>query len=214
MTSSRSVVQDLQVTQLNDPEGVTWTEAQLISALNQALRMLQLLRPDATAKHAIVNVQEGPRQSIPIDGVRLIRVVCNVRSNGASGQVIRLVQKEDLDSASGSWMQATGLLVKEYMYDSRIPKQFFIYPAVTVEKQIEIEYSARADTVTNLNFDQPLPVDAMYSQPIQELMMYKLLSGDATNGASGNDHLTIANELLGVKDTQSERISAARKGSS
>ena len=212
MISSRSVVQDLQVTQLNDPEGVTWTEAQLISALNQALRMLQLLRPDATAKHASVNAQEGVRQTIPIDGVSLIRVVCNIRSNGARGQVIRLVQKEDLDSASGSWMQATGLLVKEYMYDSRIPKQFFIYPAVTVDKQIEIEYSARADTVTSAAFDNDLPVDAIYAQPLQELMMYKLLSGDATNGSNGAEHLQIAMELLGVKDEQAAKLSAARKG--
>lgn len=213
MISSRSVVQDLQITQLNDPEGVTWTEAQLISALNQALRMLQLLRPDATAKHAIVNAQDGSRQLIPVDGVRLIRVVCNVLSNDASGQVIRLVKKEDLDSASHSWMQSTGLSVKEYMYDSRIPKQFFIYPSVTIDKRIEIEYSARADTVTSLTFDDALPVDAMYAQPVQELMMYKLLSGDTTNGTSGSEHLRIATELLGVKDAQEERLSAARKGS-
>lgn len=213
MISSRSVVQDLQVTQLNDPEGVTWTEAQLISALNQALRMLQLLRPDATAKHTIVDIQDGVRQLIPADGVRLIRVICNIKPDGTRGQVIRLVQKEDLDSASGSWMQSTGLLVKEYMYDSRIPKHFFTYPRVTVNNQIEIEYSARADTVTSATFDDDLPVDVMYAPPIQELMMYKLLSGDATNGASGNEHLQIANELLGVKDTQAERLSAARKGS-
>lgn len=212
MISSRSVVQDLQVTQLNDPEGVTWTEAQLISALNQALRMLQLLRPDATAKYAVMNVQKGVRQSIPTDGVRLIRVVCNILPNGSQGQVIRLVNKEDLDSSSGSWMQATGLLIKEYMYDSRIPKQFFVYPAVATTNQIEIEYSARADTVTSANFNDALPVDVMYAQPIQELMMYKLLSGDATNGSSGNDHLSIATELLGVSDAQSERLSAARKG--
>lgn len=212
MISSRSVVQDLQVTQLNDPEGVTWTEAQLISALNQALRMLQLLRPDATAKQAIVNVQPGARQAIPSDGVRLIRVVCNVESDGAAGQVIRLVQREDMDSASGSWLRATGLLVKEYMFDSRMPKQFFIYPRVREDKKIEIEYSACADTVTSATFNSALPVDAMYSQPLQELMMYKLLSGDATNGNNGAEHLQIAMELLGVKDAQSERLSAARKG--
>ena len=213
MISSRSVVQDLQVTQLNDPEGVTWTEVQLISALNQALRTLQLVRPEATAKSAVVNVQSGARQTIPSDGARLMRVVCNIEDNGTSGQVIRLVQREDMDSASGAWLKATGLIVKEYMFDSRMPKHFFIYPRVREDRKIEIEYSARADTVTSATFSNALPVDPMYSQPLQELMMYKLLSGDATNGNNGAEHLQIAMELLGVKDAQSERLSAARKGS-
>lgn len=213
MISSRSVVQDLQITQLNDPEGVTWTEAQLISTLNQALRMLALLRPDATAKTAIMNLVTGVRQSIPSDGVRLIRVVCNVRDNGQAGQVVRLVQKEDLDSASHSWMSATGIHVKEYMFDPRIPKQFFIYPAVLSSCKIEIEYSAHAEVVTSANYDEALPVDDMYSQPIQELMMYKLLSGDSTNGQEGASHLKLATELLGIKDIQDERLSSARKSS-
>ena len=212
MISSRSVVRDLQVTQLNDPEGVTWTEAQLISALNQALRTLQLLRPDVTAKHAIVNIQSGARQQIPSDGLRLIRVVCNTLSNGSQGPVVRLVKKEDLDSANALWTQSVGTFVREYMYDSRTPKYFFIYPSVATDKQIEIEYSAEPDTVTSENFDDTLPVDAAYSQPIQELMMYKLLSGDATNGTGGADHLRIATELLGVNQAQQERLSAARKG--
>lgn len=212
MLSSRSVVQDLQVTQLNDPEGVTWTEAQLISALNQALRTLTLIRPECTAKEAVIDLIDGARQKIPADGFRLIRVVRNVRASGEMGQVIRLVKKEDLDSASHSWMSATGTHVKEYMFDSRIPKQFFIYPNVMEGSQVEIEYSARADIVTSENFDDDLPVDVIYSQPIQELMMYQLLSGDSSNGDSGATHLQLANELLGVKDTQDERLSAKRKG--
>lgn len=211
MISSRSVVEGLQRTQLNDPEGTTFQQAELIDALNQALRTLTLLRPDATAKNAIVNMALGARQQIPEDGVRLIRVICNMRANGHVGQVIRLVQKEDLDSSSHSWMAATGLLVKEYMFDARVPKQFFVYPTVPSSCQVEIEYSAHAKTITAENFDEPLPVDAMYSQPIQELMMYVLLSGDSTNGSSGTDHLQIAMQLLGVQDLNDERLSPSRK---
>lgn len=212
MLSSRSVVQDLQVTQLNDPEGVTWTEAQLISALNQALRTLTLLRPECTAKEAVIDLVNGARQKIPADGFRLIRVIRNVRASGEMGQVIRLVKKEDLDSASHSWMSAAGTHVKEYMFDRRIPKQFFIYPNVVEGSQVEIEYSARADIVTPENFDDDLPVDVIYSQPVQELMMYKLLSGDTSNGTSGAEHLQLAAELLGIKDVQDELLSAMRKG--
>ena len=213
MISSRSVVTGLQRTQLNDPEGETFQEPELIDALNQALRTLTLLRPDATAKYATVNIQRGARQIIPADGVRLIRVISNIRESGQRGQIPRLVQKEDMDSMSHDWMQAAGTHVKEYMFDARVPKQFFIYPTVSSNLKLEIEYSAHPKLVTPDNFDEALPVDDMYSQPIQELMLYILLSGDSTNGSSGTEHLTIATQLLGVQDLNDERLSPARKTS-
>ena len=214
MITCQALLTELQTTQLNDPEGVTFSQSELLIALNAALNMLALLRPDATAKHAVITMQRGARQQIPDDGNRLIRVISNVRSSGVSGQVIRLVDKADLDSSSRSWISASGLLVKEYMFDPRIPKQFFIYPNVPPSTQIEIEYSAQPKTVTADNINRSLPVDAMYAQPLQELMMYKLLSGDATNGNSGANHLQVASELLGVKAEQDNRLSAARKSSS
>lgn len=213
MTTNRTLIQDLQTTQLNDPDGTTFTQANLISALNQALSMLTLLRPDATAKHAVVSMQAGVRQQIPSDGVRLIRVISNVRSNGQAGAIVRLVDKADLDSSSLSWMRSNGTHVKEYMFDARIPKQFFIYPGVPVGSKVEIEYSAHVEPVTSDTYYSELPVDAMYVQPLQELMMYKLLSGDSTNGNSGITHLQTATQLLGVQDVNDERLSPAKKSS-
>lgn len=214
MITCQQLVTSLQQTQLNDPDGTTFTQEQLIVALNSALGMLCLLRPDATAKSAVIVMQRGARQQIPDDGARLIRVIANVRESGVTGQVIRLVQKADLDSSSLKWMAAYGTHVKEYMFDPRVPKQFFIYPTVPPSVKVEIEYSANPRTITADNFDKALPVDAMYEQPIQELMMYKLLSGDATNGNSGATHLQMATELLGVQSAQDERLSNARKSSS
>ena len=63
------------------------------------------------------------------------------------------------------------------------------------------------------NVIDPLPVDAIFAQPLQELMLYKLLSGDSSNGNTGAAHLQTAMDLLGVKDKADERVSSARRTS-
>lgn len=213
MFSSQDLLNGVRMTQLNDPDATTWSDATLIIALNQALRMLSLVRPDATSKIATLTMTTGSRQLIPEDGVRLLRVVRNISSTGTIGRAVRLVQQEDMDSMSPDWHMTTGTIVKEYMFDSRSPKHFYVYPTVPTTSQLEIEYSSYADDVTELNAASALPVSPIFAQPVQELMLYKLLSGDSSNGNSGNDHLRVAMELLGVKDTQDERVSSARRTS-
>lgn len=213
MFSSQDLLNGVRMTQLNDPEAITWSDSALIIALNQALLMLSLVRPDATAKIATLSLDEGSRQLIPEDGVRLLRVVRNISSAGTIGRAVRLVQQEDMDSMSPDWHNTKGTIVKEYMFDSRSPNHFYIYPTVPTGSKLEVEYSSYADNVTELNAGDALPVSPVFAQPVQELMLYKLLSGDASNGASGNDHLRVAMELLGVKDVQDERVSSARRTS-
>ena len=211
MFSSQDLLTGVRMTQLNDPEATTWPDSTLIVALNEALRMLALVRPDVSSKVATIIALEGSRQFIPDDGIRLLRVVRNINADDTIGQAVRLVQQEDMDSMSPSWHTTQGYLVKEYMFDSRTPKYFYIYPSVTPGQKLEIEYSAKADIVTDLTLNEALPVPEIFSQPIQEIMLYKLLSGDSTNGNSGAQHLQTAMELLGIKDSGDDRASSARR---
>lgn len=211
MFSSQDLLNGVRMTQLNDPEAVTWSDAVLITALNQSLLMLALVRPDASSKIATLSLEAGSRQFIPNDGVRLLRVVRNIDAAGAIGRAVRLVQQEDMDSMSPDWHIITGNIVKEYMFDSRSPKHFYIYPNVPAGSKVEVEYSSYVDSVTETNVGDALPVSPVFAQPLQELMLYKLLSGDSSNGRSGNDHLRVAMELLGVKDKADEQVSSARR---
>ena len=213
MFSSQDLLTGVRMTQLNDPDATTWPDSTLIVALNEALRMLVLVRPDVSSKFATIIALEGSRQFIPEDGIRLLRVVRNINADDTIGQAVRLVQQEDMDSMSPSWHTTQGYIVKEYMFDARTPKYFYIYPSVTPGQKIEIEYSSHVPLVNEMNVANAMPVSEIFSQPLQELMLYKLLSGDATNGSSGTDHLRVAMELLGVKDTADERVSSARRTS-
>ena len=211
MFSSQDLIQALRITQLNDPNATTWPDSVLLIALNEALRALVLARPDASSKIETVTLASGSRQFIPSDGVSLLRVVRNINSDESVGPAVRLVQQEDMDSMSPNWHTTQGFMVKEYMFDARLPKHFYIYPTVTPGHKLEVEYSAYPPEVTELNVANTLPVAEIFSQPLQEMMLYKLLSGDATNGNSGAAHLQTAMELLGVKDAGSERVSPARR---
>lgn len=209
--SSQDLLNGVRMTQLNDPEATTWSDTTLIIALNQALKILALVRPDATSKITTLVLTAGSRQFIPNDGVRLLRVVRNINLDDSIGTAVRLVQMEDMDSMSPDWHTIQGTVVREYMFDARSPKHFYIYPSVPSGSKLEVEYSSYADEVTPANVTSSLPVDAVFSQPLQELMLYKLLSGDSSNGNSGAAHLQTAMELLGVKEKADIRVSSARR---
>lgn len=195
----QSLIDGVQATQLNDAEKITWSETLLISALNQSLAILALVRPDATAKVYEFTCSLGTRQNLPDDGLRLLKVVRNLKSNGAIGRAVRLVNINDLDSAAPDWHSDPAKdTAREYMFDERSPKWFYVYPPVLAGTKLDIEYSATPTTITDLS--QPLPVDLVYMQPLQEFILYKLLSGDSGNG-KGMQHYNTGMSLLGAKPT-------------
>ena len=59
MFTSQDLINELRMTQLNDPDATTWSDMLMIIALNQALKTLVLVRPDATAKIATITLKEG-----------------------------------------------------------------------------------------------------------------------------------------------------------
>lgn len=193
----QALIDGVQATQLNDSEKIAWSENLLMSALNQALAILALVRPDATAKVYELTCETGTRQHLPPDGLRLLKVVRNLTADGAIGRAVRLVNISDLDSISPNWhSEAPKEVAKEYMFDERAPKWFYVYPPAKAGNKLEIEYSQQPLEITDLS--QPLPVDMVYMQPLQEFILYKLLSGEGGNG-TGMQHYNTGMSLLGAK---------------
>lgn len=191
------LIDGVQQTQLNDVEKVTWDEELLISALNQALVMLILARPDASSKVSELVCVQGTRQTLPDDGLRLLKVVRNIKAEGLAGRAVRLMNIHDLDSIAPDWhSEPEKGIVKEYMFDERSPKHFYVYPPAQAGVLLDIEYSFMPDPI--INREQMLPVDITYQQPLHEFMLYKLLSGDGGQG-QGAQHLNTGLSLIGAK---------------
>lgn len=210
ITTVDKLLTDLRMTQLNDVDKTTWSDPVLLIALNSALSMLTLMRPDASYKVATVSLVAGTRQYLPADGLRLLNVVRNINSDSSIGRAISLVAIEDLD-LKPNWHLMTGSTVVHYCFDPRMPKQYYIYPAVPAATKLEIEYSRNIPELTEDDLDAPMPVDSVYNQPLQELMLFKLLSGDSSQGNTGQAHMAAAMGLLQVKGSSDQSTDPAVK---
>lgn len=199
MLTVQDLIRTTRMTQLDDPDGTTWPDTAMLHGLNEALRMLCLLRPDATSTIASLVTIAGTRQNIPTDGERLLKAVRNINADDVIGRAVRLVNQNDLDAMSPDWHQQVGTRVFEYCFDDRSPKWFYIYPSVGAGKKIEIEYSKTPPMLTLDDMEDEIPVSVVFSQPLQELMLYKLLSGDASRGQGSANHLQVAVQMLGLK---------------
>lgn len=193
----KELLDGVQQTQLNDVDQVTFTEALLLSALNQALALLVLVRPDVTATFQTLACAEGTRQELPMDGLRLLKVVRNVKNDGKPGRAVRLVNQHDLDSIDPDWHSGTPKeTIKEYMFDERSPTSFYIYPPAVAGTKLDIEYSKQPNEI--ISVEETLPVSNIYRQPLQEFILYKLLSGEGGQG-QGMQHFNTALSLIGAK---------------
>lgn len=207
-----ALIDGVQQTQLNDVEQVTWGETELISALNQALAMLIGVRPDASAKVSEFSCVKGTRQTLPEDGLRLLKVVRNIKLDGLAGRAVRLMNMNDLDSIAPDWhSEPEKDNIKEYMFDERNPKTFYLYPPAKDGTLLDIEYSFMPDPITSMA--QTLPVDITYQQPLQEFMLYKLLSGEGGQG-QGAQHLNTALSLIGAKPATEKYLKPINEASS
>lgn len=211
--TAKQLIDELRQTQLGDIEGITWTSQIMLRALNSALRILTIMRPDVSAVAATIPLVAGTRQFIPVDGLRLLNVIRNIKSDGSTaGQTIRLVQMEELDLIP-NWHQIIGRVVVHYCYDPRVPRQFYVYPPVPKGQFIDIVYSKELTEITSDHLNLPLPVDSSYVQPLQELIMFKLFSGDNEQDRQGSTHFQTALSMLGIKAQSEQDDSPASKAS-
>ena len=208
-TTARSLFDDSRLTQLGDAEGITWDDRTLCIALNQAISLLLTMRPDATLKRSIIELDEDSRQQLPEDGLKLIKVIRNINGDGSIGQAIRVVQMDDLNSIHALWHTAKGNVIHEYCFDPLSPKTFYVYPSPStgVLVRIEIEYCALPAQINEQNLDELLPFDAIFDQAVIELMLYKLLSGDNQQGRNNTQHYQNAMSILQVQGQNSGAIS-------
>lgn len=164
------------------------SRASLVDFLNAAIRQTVLSRPDITAKTQSVQLAQGVRQTIPSDGVFLLSVARNMGTNGSTpGKPIFATGKDSL--AAYSWTYA-GSEIDFYYYDPLVDKKtYYTLPGVgTTTRWIEISYSVNAGTVATANDDIPIP--EMYSDALEHMMLYHILSGDssASNLALAKSH--------------------------
>lgn len=189
---------------LQDETNVTWTEAQLIAWVNDAIRALVNVRPDASSTTAAIQLTANTtKQALSATGdQRLIRLTRNMGAAGATpGKAIVLVDMATMDAINPDWHTDTaGTRVKEYMYNEERPKEFWVYPKPATAFYVEVIKSVLPTAVTAVG--DPLPVDDIYAPALIEWVCYRAFSRDSEetpNWVRAARHFTAFFNVLQVK---------------
>ena len=168
---------------LRDVNNVTWTKPNHVAFLNDAIRALVLVRPDASSVTADMTLAPGTRQELAAGELRLIRVVRNMGTDGSTpGKAVRLGSMDSLDAFNPDWHTATAATaIREYMYDEARPDEFWVSPPVhaTIAVHVQVMKSVLPAEVTGYGGSDVLPVDDIYAPALREWCTYLAFSRDS-----------------------------------
>lgn len=162
-----------------DETNVTWSTAQALEWLNEGQKAVASMRPDASVSVAPILLVPGTKQTIA--GRRLMGISRNMGSDGLTdGRAIRLVERGIKDDYNPDWHTDTATLeVKEYIYDGRLPQDFWVWPPVSPAAAVYIETieAVNPDDLTAVT--DAISVSDIYAPPIIEWMCYRFFARDA-----------------------------------
>ena len=203
---------------LDDPNNTKFSLTQKILAINSALQALVSYRPDAASYTAMMLLVAGTRQTLPSDGVRLLKVIRNRGVSGLSsaGRAIRKADMLVQDALIPDWHETVGqTVIDEYFYDSITPKDFYVYPPVAVSPTIGIDISYVRVLPTITAGTDTFPVDDYFAPAVQEWMLYSLWCGDdeqSPSYAAARSHQKTFFELLQIKASSDGAVNPKSKG--
>lgn len=205
---------------LDDPNNTFFSLSQKIAAINSALQALVSYRPDAASYTTMMLLVAGTHQTLPSDGVRLLKVIRNRGQSGLSdaGRAIRKADMLVQDALLPDWHLTNGqTVIDEYFYDPLQPKEFYVYPPAPVTPQIGIDISYVRVLPTITATTDTFPVDDYFAPAIQEWMLYSIWGSDdeqSPNYGAAQGHLQTFFSLLQVKSNSDVAASprAVRRG--
>lgn len=185
-----TTVRDLLVD--TEPTGYRWSNAELLRYLNAAQRQIVFFRPDANAVEVVHSVADtNPLRSIPTDGFKFIKVVCNISQNGDRGGRVQLVQVDVLDSLEPEWRRNVSTTASidnfysNYVFDPRQRKNFWLYPRPVAGRNVYILYAATPTDVAATTSNMTL--SAAFDSAMVEYVLFRALSKEGRY-AHPSDH--------------------------
>lgn len=185
---------------LVDPDGIRWTDTELVGWVNDAQRSIAVVKPNASATTASFACAAGTKQTLPADALYLIDVVRNL---GGTRRAIRCVARSILDAESPDWHGAAEVSIcRAFAYDDRQGVTFYVFPPLAAATAIEVVYSTAPAAVT---LGGSLTIPDMYSPAVLDYIMYRALSKDvdyAANVGQAETYRVRFLETLGMRDMQ------------
>jgi len=186
--STPSIVQEIITVasqQLQDITNAKWQINPLISYLNQALREIVTLKPEAYTQTIVITLAAGAQQALPSDVITLIDVTFNMGpiSAPARGNAVLPMSRNKLDFLLPGWANYPPSVdgsVAFSVQDDRNPYAFFVFPPAssTIPSQVELLVSKMPAHLT-LETDT-FPFDASYIVACIDYVIYRALVEETT----------------------------------
>lgn len=164
---------------LQDEEHVRWTQAELISWINEAVIATINLRPAAGVRDAVLSLQRGARQVLESSVAQLVDVSHSMAPDGVTPtRAVSRTDRSALDLLAPTWMAKTpGSEVRQFMYDDRNPNVFYVYPPVVDGAKVRAALAAIPDPVETA--DEIMPLRIEYADAIVNYVCYRAMAKDA-----------------------------------
>jgi hypothetical protein len=183
---------------LQDKRAVRWTRTELLGYFNEAQRKFAKQRPDQMAGPVELDLAAGWQQRLPAYVLALIDITHN--ANRMAKRITKTAMWQ-LDALAPSWRgmgQAGDVL--HFMWDSRSPKDFAVYPPAKPGAKVAA-IVAKAPTDASTEDSEP-GVPPQWMDALRNYVMFRAYSKDAEYG--GNTELAAAslqlfNDALGVQ---------------
>ncbi len=195
--------------QYNDPgftaSGIT--KAQWVIYLNDAIRAISNVRPDALAKTQLfVLGLANTRQTLDgeLQGYRILRCIRNMGAAGVTPGlgIMGPISMEEMDRQEPAWHTtvATGV-VEQFVYNAEdSPKQFWIYPQVATAWQLELAVAVLPTPMVDETANWPL--GGQYLPAANAWALYLAFNSDSERNPTyvkAQQHFKAFFNLLGVK---------------
>ena len=133
-----TILDSVSVTLL-DTARRTWSRAELLGYLNEALRATAFVKPDMYPVRDFVTLAAGIAQELPADGVALI----DATDNEATGRTVTQTDLALLQEENRFWPAATQQAeVENYAADPRTPRRYYVFPPNDGTGSVRVTYGA------------------------------------------------------------------------
>jgi hypothetical protein len=184
---------------LND-DGTRWGDAQLRRLLDDGVRYLAEHRPEAVYQRAAVALAQGAQQTLPSDGVRLLRARRYMGTDGSTpGDRVTEVAAEVMDRWAPGWRGERERDKPRHVVRDEARDHYEVYPPNTGNGHLEIDYSYIPAALSD---GDALPVDDEWVTGLVHYATHRAFLNDAEFGLDGvaDSHFRLALTAWGMGD--------------
>lgn len=153
---------------LNDATSTRWSLPELLMWLNDAVREIAVLSPEAVSGIAAIEMDEGTLQTMPASVQQILRVVCNVTVKSGPpfvyerGDAVTPIRRALLDAIEPGWQDPDVVPftrhVAHFVEDETLQGYFYVCPGNTGAGMIECIVARRPAEIDAP--DNPFEIDS------------------------------------------------------